>query len=186
MPRSPSQPRAAIRSSISGVATARISPVPLPVIMPDQVCSPLTRESISSFTCSCTTDTAATDKYGLNYRSTSTTPNTASAIATFVPNINTAGRYDLYVWYPTIAKASPSAQFVVSDSTGSTTNNVNESNGTGVWQLLASSLSFARGTNGFVRLTNVGPGGKNVAADAVRWVCSESQDGAPPLITAQP
>jgi hypothetical protein len=37
-----------------------------------------------------------------------------------------------------------------------------------------------------VRLTNVGVGGKNVVADAVRWAYSENQIGAPPLITAQP
>jgi hypothetical protein len=54
----------------------------------------------------------------------------------------------------------------------------------GVWQLLAAGRNFARGTNGFVRLTNVGPGGKSIAADAVRWVYSESQVSAPPRITA--
>jgi len=133
-----------------------------------------------------TTDTAGTDKYGPDYRYTGTSPNNASATATFVPDINTAGLYDLYVWYPGIPKASPNAQFLISDFSGNTTNNVNESSGAGVWQLLAPSRNFERGTNGFVRLTNLGAGGKSVVADAVRWVYSQNQNGTVPIITAQP
>jgi len=138
------------------------------------------------FTGTWNTDTAASDKYGTDYRYVATSANTASATATFTPNLTTPGRYDVFVWYPTITKSSPSAQFLLIAADGTTTNNINQSVGEGAWQLLGSARRFVQGTNGFVRLTNMGPGGKNVVADAVRWVYSADQSSMPPVIVAQP
>jgi hypothetical protein len=64
---------------------------------------------------------------------------------------------------------------------------VNQSTGSGGWQLLVAGKTFAAGTNGYVRIANnAGSGTKNVVADAIRWVYSEDQRSAPPTITAQP
>jgi len=131
--------------------------------------------------------TSASGKYGANYRTTSTSANGTTATATFVPNINTAGRYDLYVWYPSVSKGFANAQFTVSDADGNITVNVNQSSASGGWKLLAAGRNFVQGTNGFVRLSNQGQSGKSVVADAVRWVYAANQSVLPPpLITSQP
>ena len=55
------------------------------------------------------------------------------------------------------------------------------------WELLGSGLNFARGTNAFVRIgNNTGQGGKNVVADAFRWVYSAAQLLSAPVISGQP
>jgi hypothetical protein len=138
------------------------------------------------FTGSWTTDSAPADKYGSDYEYASTSANGVSATATFVPNITVSGRYDVYVWFPTITKGAPNANFVLSDVDGAVTNTVNMSGGSGGWQLLATGAAFAQGTNGYLRLNNTGAGGKSVAADAVRLVYSEDQAGSPPIITTAP
>jgi hypothetical protein len=112
------------------------------------------------FTGSWTTDSAATDKYGSDYKFVSTSANGISATATFVPNVSVAGRYDVYVCFPTIAKGAPNANFVLSDVDGTVTNTVNMSSGSGGWKLFATDRTFAQGTNGYVRLNNNGAGGK--------------------------
>jgi len=139
----------------------------------------------AAFTGTWATDTTAADKFGSDYRDAGTSANNTTATATFSPTISTAGRYDIYVWYPTITKGFSAAQFLVSDADGTLTNSVNESSGSGGWLLLASGRNFAVGTNGFVRLTNLGQGGKTVVADAVRWAYNENQL-ANPVITSQP
>ena len=141
----------------------------------------------ASLTGNWATGTSAAGKYGADYRTTSTSANGATATATYVPNINTAGRYDLYVWYPGVSKGFANAQFAVSDADGSLTVNVNEGSNSGGWKLLAGGRNFAQGSNGYVRLSNQGQGGKNVVADAVRWVYAENQSALPPpIITSQP
>ncbi len=141
----------------------------------------------ASFTGTWTTGTTATDKYGADYRTASSAASSASATATFTPNLTTAGHYDVYGWFPTVTKGAASTPFLVSSSDGDMAVNVNQSGGSGGWLLLASGKQFALGTNGLVRIANnVGQGGKNVVADAVRWVYSANQDSAPPTITVQP
>ena len=117
----------------------------------------------------------------------STSPNSATATATYVPNINTAGRYDIYVWFPAVTKGFATAPFTVSDADGSLSVNVNQSSTSGGWKLLAAGRNFAQVTNSFVRLSNQGQGGNNVVADAVRWVYAENQSSLPPpVVTTQP
>src|ERR1043166_2279965 len=138
----------------------------------------------ATFSGSWLTSTAA-DQYGANYSSIGVVNHGTLATATWTPNIATAGRYDVYVWYPTMSSGLNGAQFVVTNLDGAVTNSMNQSTGSGGWVLLASGRSFAQGNNGYVRLNNFGSGNKNVAADAVRWVYSENQV-APPTIAAQP
>jgi hypothetical protein len=58
----------------------------------------------ASFVGTWATATSANNKYGTNYRTASSSANSPSATATFIPDIGTGGRYDVYVWYPTITK----------------------------------------------------------------------------------
>jgi hypothetical protein len=133
------------------------------------------------------TATSASDKYGADYRTASSTMGASTSFATFTPNFGTAGTYDVYVWFPTITKGSATAPFQISGATTNFTVNVNQSSGSGGWQLLAAGVNFANGTNGFVRLSNgTGQNGKNVAADAVRWVYAATQTVAAPVISGQP
>jgi hypothetical protein len=139
----------------------------------------------AAFTGSWATGTAA-DQYGTDYASAATSQNNPTATATFTPNFSSAGRYDVYLWFPPITKGLSSAQFILTDSGGSTTNSVNQSTGSGGWFLLSSYRNFAQGTNGFVRLINLGQPSKNVVADAARWVYNENQAASPPAIIGQP
>jgi hypothetical protein len=141
----------------------------------------------ANFTGNWSTGTSSSAKYGADYRTTSTSANGANATATYRPNISTPGRYDVYVWYPGVSKGFANAQFTVSDANGNLTVTVNQSTSSAGWKLLAGGRSFSQGTNGFVRLSNQGQGGKSVVADAVRLVYAENQSALPPpVITSQP
>jgi hypothetical protein len=87
----------------------------------------------------------------------------------------TAGKYDIYVWYPSNTGASTSAPFTISSSSGTSTVAVNERTGPGAWQLIASGQSFAKGTTGFVRIANNDGLLNNILADAVKFVYSSAQ-----------
>jgi uncharacterized repeat protein (TIGR02543 family) len=140
------------------------------------------------FTGTWSTDTSAADKYNADYRTAGSVGGSATATATFTPGIATAGFYDVYVCAPTIAHGATATPLLVAGLGTNFTLNVNQSSGSGGWQLLASSVYFGQGTNGFVRVSNnAGQGGnKDVVADAVRWVYSVYQTASPPMITAQP
>jgi len=111
------------------------------------------------------------------YKNTGSTSNGA---VVFQPNLPLTGNYDVYVWYPAIAPSSKrcsDAQYFVSYTGGSEIVHVDQSGSiSGQWRLIETAKRFEQGTNGFVRLTNQSAdGSKNVAADAVRWVWSNSQ-----------
>jgi hypothetical protein len=145
----------------------------------------------ASFTGSWTLATATTGQYANDYRHAATTTGSATAAATFTPMIETAGNYDIYVWYPPGNGRSTSARFDISYDGGSNTVNINQTANGGTWRLLASNQPFARGTAGAVRLrNNTGESGRVVVADAVRWVYAAGQDppgtGAVPAWWAEP
>lgn len=133
-----------------------------------------------------TTATGA-DKYGADYRLAAGSSSAATATATFVPNVTVDGRYDVYLWSPTIARPAGAVPVTVVSAEGSQTLTVDQTTGAGAWRRIGTALYFGAGTNGLVRLANnVGQGGKDVAADAVRLVYSTSQDSTGPIITSQP
>ena len=108
-----------------------------------------------------------------DYRTAATTTGPASATGTFRPNLSMGGTYDLYAWFPTISKGAPATPFLITAAGTNLTVTISQSSGSAGWQLLASGVNFAQGTNGFVRVANnTGQGGKNVVADAFRWVYS--------------
>ena len=141
--------------------------------------------SSATFAGSWSTGTSSADKYGSDYRYASTAA-TVTRTATFTPNIQSPGKYDVYVWYPQGANRSTAAPYLVAYLDSSVTVAVDQQTGGGGWRLIASEKKFGQGTAGFVQLANnTGESGKLVMADAVRFVYSANQD-LPPTITSQP
>ena len=129
----------------------------------------------ATFTGDWTEGTLSTDKYSTNYYFATTVGGAATATATWRPNITTPGKYDVYAWYPQGGNRAPNAPYLVAYNGGSVNVPVNQQAGGGAWQLIASNIEFAKGTNGFVRLAN-NAGASVVIADAVRFVYVEAQD----------
>ncbi len=124
-----------------------------------------------------TVASAAPDKYSPYYDYAATTAGSDTAIAFFRPNIITAGKYDVYLWYSQASNRSHSAPVTVSYQGASAESFVDETTNGGSWQLLVAGAPFAVGTNGYVRFGNgSGESGKVVIADAVKLVYSAGQD----------
>ena len=66
-----------------------------------------------------TTATSATDKFGLDYRYTSS--GTGSAYLQYAPNLTTAGNYRVYEWHSAGANRTTDAPYVVTYNGGSQT-----------------------------------------------------------------
>jgi len=134
----------------------------------------------ASFTGAWSVGTTSTDKYATNYHFAGTVIGTATATATFAPNITTPGNYDVYVWYPQGSNRSTNAPFLVAFNGGTVTARLNQTSGGGGWRLIASNRNFSSGTAGYVRLSNdTGESGKVVLGDAVRFVYAANQDPPP-------
>ena len=134
------------------------------------------------FTGSWVTGSSSSDRYGADYRY-STTQASETATARWTPTIQAAGNYDVYVWYPQGSNRSAQAPYTVAWNGGSTTVNVNQTSGGGVWNLIASGKPFAAGTSGYVQLGN-GTGETSLCAmaDAVRFVSSAAADSQAPSV----
>ena len=116
--------------------------------------------------------TASVDKYLTNYYF-SFTSNSATATATFTPNITTPGKYDVFAYYPQGSNRATNTPFVISYDGGAQTVLVNQQINGGTWMSLATARPFAAGTSGFVRVSNWASGGTVVIADAVKFVYVE-------------
>jgi hypothetical protein len=131
--------------------------------------------TIATVTGSWSAGPPAADQNSTDKHSQVAVPGGATATATFRPAITTAGKYDVYAWYPQAPNQATNTPFMISYNGGDRTTYLNQQTGGGAWQLLAQNLDFGRGTNGFVQIANnAGPG--SVVADAVRFVYVESQD----------
>lgn len=96
----------------------------------------------------------------------------ATSSATWTPNLS-AGRYDVYVYYPSRANATANAPFTIYHKNGSTAVSVNQTTNTGTWLKIGSNVAFNSGTGGYVRLgivTGESSSRKEVVADAVKFV----------------
>ena len=124
--------------------------------------------------------TNGADKYSTNYQVATTVLGAANATAFFIPTITTAGKYDVYTWYPQGSNRPVDAAYSISYNGGSQTVAVDQTTNGGSWRLLAAGRDFAKGSSGFVRVSNnSASAGKQVAADAVRWVYAANQDPPP-------
>ncbi|MGB9619761.1 MAG: fibronectin type III domain-containing protein, partial [Armatimonadota bacterium] len=132
----------------------------------------------ATFVGSWLTGSTAADKYGADYRYTSGASPGKSA--TWTPNIERAGNYKVYVWYPAGSNRYTASPYTVYYNGGSQLYAVNQTTGGGQWNLLGTH-SFAVGTTGYITLTNNGvPSDKNVMADAVRF--EEVLETTPPSV----
>jgi len=128
------------------------------------------------------TRTDTTTKYGADYRYGGCSPSTGR-IARWTPDIDIAGNYLVYVWYPQDTNRSIKAPYTVVYSGGLTTVQVNQTVNGGQWNLIAT-LPFAVGKTGYVQLGN-GTGEPSttvVAADAVRLLYLPPPDTTAPTI----
>ncbi|MEM1297482.1 MAG: N-acetylmuramoyl-L-alanine amidase, partial [Verrucomicrobiota bacterium] len=96
--------------------------------------------------------------------------------ATFRPNLQQAGQYEVYAWWVKGGNRSPGAAYVISDLTGPTTVKVDQRTDGKKWNLLGT-FNFESGTDGNVVLSakqsavgTVNPASVVVIADAVRFV----------------
>jgi len=129
----------------------------------------------ASYTGTWTAATSALDKFGTNYQFASTVAGDPNATATWRPHLVATGKYDVYVWYSQGGNRASDAPFTIGHADGSTNISVNQQTGGGAWQLLASGLNFAKGSNGFVQLAN-NASASVVIADAVRFEYVAAQD----------
>jgi hypothetical protein len=128
------------------------------------------------------TGTSSTDKYGADYRYDGTAA-TQTSTATWRPNIEAAGLYNVFVWYPEGSNRSAQAPYKVVYNGGSVTVAVNQTGGGGRWNQIASAKTFLEGTAGYVQLGNgTGETGKSVMADAVRFTYVGALPTPPPLL----
>lgn len=129
----------------------------------------------ATFTGDWTIASSSTDKYSSNYHFATTVGGSATATATWRPNITTPGKYDVSIWYPQGANRANNAPFQISFNGGTTNIAVNQQSGGGGWRLIASGIEFAKGTSGFVQLGN-NANASVVLADAVRFDYVTAQD----------
>ena len=126
---------------------------------------------------------SATDKYGTEYRYAAQS-SSGTYYAQYTPNIPvTASDWAVYAWYPTITSQTTSAQYKVTHASGTATVTKNQTTSRGTWVLIGT-YTMNAGTGNYVRITNVGTSGKNVAADAIRFYSSSSTDTTAPTISA--
>ena len=124
-----------------------------------------------------TIGSAAADRYTNFYEFASSTNTSDTAQAVYRPNITIPGDYDVYIWYSEGTNRSTNVPVTISYNGASVLVPVNQSIPGGSWQLLASSVPFAAGSNGFVRIGNgTGDINKVVIADAIRFTYSAGQD----------
>lgn len=118
-----------------------------------------------------TIGSSSPDKFGSYYQFAGTVVGgSATANAFYRPNILTAGKYDVSIWYPQGSNRSTNTPVLVEFDGDNITTNVNQTVGGGGWRLIAAQKDFAQGTNGFVVIkNNSGETNKVVMADAVRF-----------------
>lgn len=114
-----------------------------------------------------TTGVSSVDKYGPDYQYTG--PGTGAEWLQFTPRILTAGQYKVYEWHPQGSNRTTNAPCIIRFSGGTQTFFVNQKVNGGRWNLLGT-LSFAAGTNGYVRITDGFPDTTQVVlADAIKF-----------------
>ncbi len=139
--------------------------------------------TVATFTATWFTSSSATDKYGTNYRYITTQP-TETETATWTPDVDIAGYYTVYCWYPQGSNRSGAAPYTVYWDGSSQTVAVNQKSNGGSWRTLVSTKRFQAGTAGYVKLGNgTGEVDMSVMADAVRFLLISSDLTAPTVPT---
>jgi len=102
--------------------------------------------------------------YGTNYAYTAA--GTGSKTATFTPTLQTAGQYDVYLWWDADTNRGTNVPVTVQYSSGTTSMMVNQQLNGFKWNYLGR-YSFNAGTSGKIILTDAANG--IITADAAKW-----------------
>ncbi len=121
----------------------------------------------TSYAGSWSTSTSAADKFKSDYRFASSAAS-ATATATFRPDLANAGLYDVAVWHSIGGNRATNAPWTISFFGGNTNILVNQQINGGGWFQIAAARPFAAGTNGFVAIYNQASNSV-VIADAVKF-----------------
>jgi hypothetical protein len=113
------------------------------------------------------TGTMATDKYGSDYRWTSTSPS-STAFARWFLNAPIDGAYDIYAWWSQGTNRSPQARYEIAHANGTSFVTVNQQTNGGRWVYLGRFVLPRGGGNVYLHAS--GASGYVVIADAVRIV----------------
>lgn len=115
--------------------------------------------------------------YGGAFAYSGSVNGTPTAEATFIPNIDQPGRYDVYLWFSPLSTRSKNVPVFLSHKNGNQTFTVDQTVGVAGWHLLTTAKEFGSGPAEMVQLANdTGEVNRPVVADAVRWAYDISQD----------
>ncbi|MBD0379741.1 golvesin C-terminal-like domain-containing protein [Paenibacillus sedimenti] len=106
------------------------------------------------------------DKYGSDYRY-AVSSTTANAKVRWIPNIQAAGNYNVYIWYPAHSNRCTNCKYTVYYNGGSQVVTINQTTNGGQWISLGT-FAFLAGTGGYLELNNQAVGAY-VGADAARF-----------------
>ena len=140
------------------------------------------------FTGSWTRDASSTPPFtGIGYSvGTPVTNSPPTATVKYVPNITTAGNYDIYARWTPGGNRTPDAPYTVVSASATVTNRLNQQNAAGTnFVLVASAKYFQVGTNGHVILGN-DCSNTAMIADSIKFVYSVSQQDTPASIVSGP
>ncbi len=105
----------------------------------------------------------------------------------WTPNLPVAGTYDVYAYYQMGTNRNTAAPYKVFYDGGyvdSPQNQYSTLSNVGGWFLLARDLPFAVGSGGYVELTSLSLDGRNVSADACKWVLKVPVYSTAPVMTS--
>ena len=100
----------------------------------------------------------------------------ATASATYFPNFPTAGKYNVYIWYPSRPAVSTNTPVIINGATNAVYASVNQATNGGSWQLIAPDMYYATGASGSVTIYNNTGSAKPVMVNAMRWSYDLTQD----------
>ena len=117
-------------------------------------------------------------RHGESYKCANASSDEGTATATYRPQISREGLYDVYVWYNAAANRSTNSLWVIAGADKTFSKHIDQTNGGGSWQQLASGVLFSPGKKGSVTVSNeTGEDPTHVViADAVRFVLKEEKN----------
>lgn len=92
-----------------------------------------------------------------------------SSTATWTPQLEKSGEYDVYAWWVAAGNRADEAPYYINHADGDTTVVADQTGNGSQWNYLGT-FNFNEGSGGFVRLSNAVPSNQYVSADAVKFV----------------
>ncbi len=119
------------------------------------------------------------NRFGSNYECAKSVAGGPNATAIYRPKITKAGKYDVYVWYPSDLPLSGEVPHTLFHAGTSERIMVDQRENGGQWLLIATEKYFEAGTEGYLAISNdLGTNEAIIVADAVRFRQSVVQDDA--------